>query len=130
MQITNLSEEEIVAEATKLYPNKIIEVELTDLFLRDIEQARLQVDFLDYPIYASTHYAYEDHLVNGNQTRYKIHVSIIFIKKDPYEVIYDSMGKCFVAYKEDTIKFCPYEDFYDLIKDQIHILPEVEKSAH
>ena len=51
---------------------------------------------------------------------------IITLKKDAYDVVYDSFGKYFVAYKEDTIKFVPYEDFYDMLKDHIHV--EKEKS--
>ena len=96
--------------------------------LRDIEKGTLHIDGISFPVYASTHYAYEDRLVNGNKTRYKIGLTAILIKKDPYEVIYDSYGKYFIAYKEDqTVHFVPYEDFWDILKP--HIQVEEEKKA-
>ena len=79
------------------------------------------IDDVDYPLYVSTNYVYEDHVINGNDTRFKSKLSVITLKKDAYDVVYDSFGKYFVAYKEDTIKFVPYEDFYDMLKDHIHV---------
>ena len=92
------------------------------LYLPDIEKGEMQIMSVTYPVYVSTHYAYEDKMVNGNKTRYKIPLSIIYTKQDAYEIIYDSRDICYVAYEqENAIQFVLYEDFYDFIKDQITI---------
>lgn len=128
MQIIGLDKEEVAQAAAQAYPQKYVELQEADLYLRDIEKGTLHIDGISFPVYASTHYAYEDRLVNGNKTRYKIALTAIIIKQDPYEVIYDSYGKYFIAYKEaDEIRFVPYEDFWDIIKDRIHV--EEEKKA-
>ncbi|MCH4284882.1 MULTISPECIES: hypothetical protein [Bacillota] len=126
MQFLNLNEEEVLAAAKQAYPQNYIEYDHTDFYVRDIAKGTIHIDDVDYPLYVSTNYVYEDHVINGNDTRFKSKLSVITLKKDAYDVVYDSFGKYFVAYKEDTIKFVPYEDFYDMLKDHIHV--EKEKS--
>ena len=126
MQFLNLNEEELLAAAKQAYPQNYIEYDHTDFYVRDIAKGTIHIDDVDYPLYVSTNYVYEDHVINGNDTRFKSKLSVITLKKDAYDVVYDSFGKYFVAYKEDTIKFVPYEDFYDMLKDHIHV--EKEKS--
>lgn len=124
MQIINLDKEEVAKAAAIEFSGKYIEMESCDLFLKDEESGKASIDFIDHEVYIGTNYVYEDRLVNGNKTRYKVPITIIYLKKDPYETIYDSKGKCYVAYKEDTIHFILYEDFYTFIKPQIHMLEE------
>ena len=70
----------------------------------------------------STHYAYEDHLVNGNQTRYKIAIYVFYTKKDAYEVIYDSTQCCYVPYMEDgKMHHVSYKEFLEMIPTFVHI---------
>lgn len=121
MQITNLNKEDILAKAQEVFPDSFIELDTIDLFLRDQEKGKGTIEGIDHPVFISTHYAYEDHLINNNKTRYKIHLSIIYIKNDAYEVIYDSREMCYVAYQENEIKFILYKDFYDFMKPKIHI---------
>ena len=121
MQFLNLNEEEVLAAAKQAYPQNYIEYDHTDFYVRDIAKGTIHIDDVDYPLYVSTNYVYEDHVINGNDTRFKSKLSVITLKKDAYDVVYDSFGKYFVAYKEDTIKFVPYEDFYDMLKDHIHV---------
>lgn len=121
MQITGLDEQEVAKAAANTFANTYVEVGSADLFLPDIEKGELCIDGIEHPIYASTHYAYEDRLVNGNKTRYKVALTTILLKKDAYEVIYSSRGKYYVAYKtEEGIQFVLYEDFYALLKPLIH----------
>lgn len=127
MQFLNLNEEEVLAAAKLVYPQNYIEYDHTDFYVRDIAKGTIHIDDVDFPLFVSTNYVYEDHVINGNDTRFKSKLSVITLKKDAYDVVYDSFGKYFVAYKEDTIKFIPYEDFYDMLKEHIHI--EEEKSA-
>lgn len=126
MQFLNLNEEEVLEAAKQAYPQNYIEYDHTDFYVRDIAKGTIHIDDVDFPLYVSTNYVYEDHVINGNDTRFKSKLSVITLKKDAYDVVYDSFGKYFVTYKEDTVKFIPYEDFYDMIKDRIHI--EEEKS--
>ena len=125
MQITGLNKEEVRFAAQEIYKKSYIDVDTCDLFLRGIEKGKIQIDCIDHPVYVNTNYAYEDKLINGNQTRFKIPLTTIQVKTNKYEVIYDSFGTYFVAYKDDeSIKFIPYEDVYDFLKDQIHIIDE------
>lgn len=122
MQLVGLHEEELRRKAHEQFPGYYIDFDKADLFLRDEEQGKGTIDGIDHPIFVSTHYVYEDHLVNNNKTRYKVHVDIFCVKKDAYEVIYDSRDICYVAYQDEgEIKFILYEDFYDFIKKGIHI---------
>lgn len=121
MQFLNLNEEEVVEAAKSAYPQNYIEYDHTDFYVRDIAKGTIHIDDVDTPLFVSTNYVYEDHVINGNDTRFKSKLSVITLKKDAYDVVYDSFGKYFVAYKEDTIKFIPYEDFYDMIKAKIHV---------
>ena len=116
MQFLNLNEEEVLAAAKQAYPQNYIEYDHTDFYVRDIAKGTIHIDDVDYPLYVSTNYVYEDHVINGNDTRFKSKLSVITLKKDAYDVVYDSFGKYFVAYK----------DFYDMLKDHIHV--EKEKS--
>ena len=117
----NLDKEKILTAAKQQFPHAYIEQDV-DFYLPDIEKGEMQIMSVTYPVYVSTHYAYEDKMVNGNKTRYKIPLSIIYTKQDAYEIIYDSRDICYVAYEqENAIQFVLYEDFYDFIKDQITI---------
>ena len=121
MQIVNLDKENVLNAAKETFPNEYTELDHCDLFLSFIDHGEITMDGIDHPLYVSTHYVYEDHLVNQNKTRYKIPLTIVYRKKNPYEVLYDSYGKCYVAYmEEDQILFVLYEDFQDFIKLKVH----------
>lgn len=130
LQITGLDEQEVAQAAAIKFLGKYIEPGESDLYLPDIEKGRLMIDGIDHPVFASTHYAYEDKLVNGNKTRYKIPLATVLVKKDKYEVVYDSYGKYYVAYRnEEGIQFILYEDFYELLRPLIHLDEEKNEQA-
>lgn len=130
MQILNLDKEEVRQAAQAAYLHNYIAMEECDLYLEGIVKGRIKIDGVDHPMYVSTNYVYEDRVVNGNKTRFKVTLTCFYVKKDKYEVVYDSYGTYFVAYKEnDNMKFIPYEDLYDLVKGHIHVLDE-ENLAH
>lgn len=123
MKITNLDKEKVEKEAKEAFQGKYVEMDTTDLFLADMESGTLRLDGMDHAIYVSTHYAYEDHLVNNNKTRYKIPLTLVLLKNDPYDVIYDSKGCCYVAYEEENhIHFVLYEEFQDFLKPYLHVV--------
>lgn len=123
MQITNLKKEEILEYAQKQFPDMHIWLDQTDFYLPSIESGEVCVEGIDHSVYVSTHYAYEDHLVNGNQTRYKIPISIFYVKKDEYDVVYDGRECCYVAYKEDgCMQHVLYKEFLDMIPTFVNIV--------
>lgn len=126
MEFVKLEETEIKEAAQKAFPGFYIEVEHSDIYLRDTRAGRYRAPWLDREFYVSTDYAYEDILVNGNKTRYKVQMPCILLKKDKYDIIYDSKDKYFSVYKEnDEIKFMKYIDIIELLPDDIELLEEL-----
>lgn len=120
-----LTEEDtaIIMESAQVrFHNKYIGLDTCDLFLPQIEKGTIQLEGQSQNIYVSTHYAYEDRLVNGNKTRYKIQLALINVKHDKYQIQYDSYGMCFVAYEDNGIKFIPYEDYNDFLSSFIRVV--------
>ena len=116
MQIINLDEQMVLDKAKEKFSDWFVEIGETDLFLRDIDSGKIGIEGIDHELYVSTHYVYEDHLVNNNKTRYKVKLTTILLRKDPYDVVYDSVGRYYVAYQSDDIQFVLYEDFQDFLK--------------
>lgn len=111
-----LDQDRLLSAAQEAFPGSYIELDKVDFYLPDIKEGVIQLEGMDQPLYVSTNYVYEDRIVIGNNTRYKVELHLITIKKDRYEVIYDSYGKSFIAYEKDRILFTPYEDFHEEIK--------------
>lgn len=124
MQFIGLDKEEVLQAAKAAFPENYIDVDMTNFYVRDISSGTIHIDGIEEPLYVSTNYVYEDHIINGNNTRFKSQLTTVILKKDAYDVIYDSYGVYYIAYKEDTIQFVRYEDFYDMIKDKIHFQEE------
>lgn len=128
MQITNLDKEQVLNCIQAAFPNSYIELDTADFYIPSIEQGKIQVEGVDHPYYVSTHYAYEDRLVNGNQTRYKVALTVFFVKDDPFEVLYDTNDKYYVAFiKNDMVSFLSYDAFHVYMLDCIKILDDDEK---
>lgn len=123
IKLQPLDEAKILAAAKEKFPNADNHLDQCDLFMKDVSDGTYTCNFLDHPIYISTQYAYEDILVNENQTRYKLHVSTLELKKAPYSVNY-SWNDCYYAiYEEDDqIQFMKYPLFLDFIKNQIQVM--------
>lgn len=127
MQFIGLEKEEVLQAALKAFPDHYIDLDQTNFYLRDISNGTIHIDGVEEPLFVSTNYVYEDHIINGNNTRFKTKLTAITLKKDAYDVIYDSYGVYYIACKEDEIQFIPYEDFYDRIKDKIHLEDKKEE---
>ncbi|WP_416326059.1 hypothetical protein [[Eubacterium] hominis] len=128
MKFLNLDKEAVKEAALHSFPKKYVEVDEADFFVRDIYSGDITIDGVEQPLYVSTNYVYEDHLINGNDTRFKTKLTTITVKKDAYDIVYDSFGSYYVACQEQDIQFIPYEDFYDLIKERIHLLEEKKEA--
>ena len=112
-----LSKEEVLKAAQATFQDVYIEYDEMDFYIPDLDFGILRIEGIDKDFFVSTHYAYEDRLVNENQTRYKVPLSIVYTKHDPFEIMYDTHAICYVAYKEEgEIKFILYTKFYDFIK--------------
>lgn len=122
MQIFHLHDEEVMQEAKQYFSDKFIELDHCDMFLNTLEQGEIRIHGYDKPFYVNTHYVYEDKLVNENKTRYKVLLTMVLVKNDPYEVIYSSVGKCYIAYFDEGIKFILYEEFQTFLASYIQIV--------
>ena len=122
MKILYLDKENVIEAAQQTFKGSFIEIGECDLFLEGIETGSIQMDGIDSILHVNTNYVYEDRMINGNKTRYKIQLTTVTIKKDAYEIIYDSYGKYFIAYEDDqqAITFITYEDVNELLTPLIH----------
>lgn len=126
MQLINLDKDKVLEKAQVRFPDKYIELDSADLYLEDMESGHINIEGIEHELFVSTHYVYENHIVNGNKTRYKVPLTIVLLKKDAYDVIYDSRGKCYVAYEDNDINFILYEDFQDFIFPMVHEIKELD----
>lgn len=111
MQIKMLSDEQLLHAAQKRFVGKAIVLEPSDIYLKGKQTGRYHVDWLDHDVYISTEYAYEDRIINGNKTRYKVQVPCVLIKEHFHDIIYDSRDIYYAAYMEnDEICFMRYVD--------------------
>lgn len=120
-------DEDILREAAqKAFANSYIQIEYSDIYLRNTTAGRYLAPWLDREFYISTEYVYEDKLVNGNKTRYKVAMACVLIKKDRYDIIYDSKDVYYAAYEEaGEIKFMKYVDILAVLGEQITLLEEL-----
>lgn len=114
MQIKALNDEQILCAAQNCFPDKAVLLESSDIYLKGKQTGRYTADWYDHDVFISTEYAYEDRIINGNKTRYKIQVPCVLIKKYPHDIIYDSRDIYFAAYVEnDEIQFMKYVDLIE-----------------
>lgn len=127
MKIIDLDQNIVKQEAQKQF-QKYIEIQELDLYFKNIEKATCRLEGYEANLYVSTHYAYRDVDVNGNITRYKVALTCVLVKEHAYEVIYNSVGKLYVAYLEnDEMKFMLYETFLDYILDKVTLVDEIKQ---
>ena len=126
MIIKPLEEERLLAAAHIAFPNSYIQIESSDIYLKNQIAGRYHAPWLDHDFYVSTEYAYEDRVVNGNKTRYKVAMPCILVKADQYDVIYDSSNCYYVAYEEEgEIKFRLYVDLIQELPKTMELLEEL-----
>lgn len=126
MLLKKFDEEKLKEAAQRTFPDFYIQVEYSDIYLRNTTAGRYTAPWLEQEFYISTEYVYEDVLVNGNKTRYKISMSCVLLKKDRYDVIYDSSDAYYAAYEEDgEICFMKYVDIIKELPKQITLLEEL-----
>lgn len=126
MVIKKLSDEAIIKAAKQAFPNHYIQVEHSDIFLKGKIAGRYKAPWIEQEFYVSTEYAYEDLLVNGNKTRYKIHMPCVLVKENRYDIIYDSKDCYYVAYEDaGHIQFKRYIDVIQELPEQMELLEEL-----
>lgn len=126
MLLKKFDEEMLKEAAQRAFPDFYIQIEYSDIYLRNTTAGRYTAPWLKQEFYISTEYVYEDVLVNGNKTRYKVSMSCILLKKDRYDVVYDSSDVYYAAYEEDgEIRFMKYVDIIKELPKQITLLEEL-----
>ncbi len=114
MQIKALSDEQLMQAAKKRFPDMAVVIDTADIYLKGKQTGRYSASWLDHDVFVSTEYAYEDRMINGNKTRYKVNIPCVLIKKHPHDIIYDSRDIYFGAYVEnDEIHFKRYVDLIE-----------------
>lgn len=127
MEIMNLAEEEVRKQARQQFSNACIQLERSSLFVPGCEEGRYRCDCMQEPLYISTSMGYHEVLEHGNRARVKVEVLLVFVKQDPYEVIYEGKKCAYVAKQEgERILFQPYESFLEWIPSQLHPLDEAK----
>lgn len=117
MQITELSRAEVLAAAQVQFPDQYVEMDTIDFYLPHIEKGEVRMEGVRHPLYASTHYVYEDRMVNGNKTRYKVPLMLVCVKRSADEIVYDGKKHYHIAVKDNAkIRLYPYMEFLALIE--------------
>ena len=120
VKLKDLHMEDIEKAAKQNWPDFFIRVDTADLFLEGIADGCYTADFIDGEFYVSTQYAYENILVNGNKTSYKISVYTVERLKDASHINY-RWDDCFYAVYEDEngIQFMEYPEFLKVVKERV-----------
>jgi hypothetical protein len=118
-----LDENAVLEAAKNQFPSKYINYDTCDLYLKNLEKGTIRFSNIDQNFFVSTHYVYEERLVKGNQTRYKVAIPLLTVKNNPYDIVYDVADCTYCVYKEnDTYQFILYTEFLDKIETLYEII--------
>lgn len=121
MRLFELDLEKVKQQAKIDFVDKYSEIVNSDWYLDDIFEGQISLDGLDEILYVNTNYVYHDVDVNGNKTRYKMPLTCLLVKNNPYEIIYSYENAYYVAYEDEgKINFILYRDFINFIKAYYH----------
>ena len=71
---------------------------------------------------------YHEEIINGNRTRVKTMIPLLFVKESRYAVIYEGEQCCYVPMEDEgEITFMPYAQFLTWIVENTH--PAAEETA-
>ncbi|MEG0980469.1 MAG: hypothetical protein RSE52_01745 [Erysipelotrichaceae bacterium] len=125
MKINGIDEEAILIQAQKIFKDSFIKIEEDHVFLKDVEKGCYQSDWLDHKFYVNTNYAYEDVLVKDNQTRYLVNAQTIWVKDNPFDIIYDIENHYYFVIEDETgIQFLEPNDYYERVKKSLKQIKE------
>lgn len=111
-----LNQEEVMRAAQREFAGKVIEWDTCDLYMKDLESGEIHMQGITQPFFVSTHYVYEERVVKGNNTRYKVSVPLIYVKDNAYDPIYDLKGQTYCVYEENNVyHFISYDAYLDWI---------------
>lgn len=120
MKITGISKEQVQKEAEKQFQPLFVQIESGSLFLKDCPDGSYQCEAMPDTLYVSTSLGYHEVMIQGNKTRVKVEIWLVFLKQTPYATIYEGKKHCYVAVEEGgEIQFQPYEEFLEWIIQKI-----------
>lgn len=112
MKLGEFEKQEVLECAMQHFPDHYIEYIQTDLYLRGLESGFYESELYEDKMYVSTEYAYHCVPVQGNMTNVKVVITCVLVKKDKYEIIYDSLNHYYAVMKENEgFIFIRYDDF-------------------
>ena len=121
MKIMGIDKEAVKEAAARAFPRKHAQIENGSLFLPGCADGTYRCDHMEELLHVSTCMGFHEVMIQGNQTRVKIEITLVFLKDGSYEVIYEGKKCCHVAMEEDgEIRFLPYEAFLEQIVTTLH----------
>ncbi|MEG0264974.1 MAG: hypothetical protein RSC93_06620 [Erysipelotrichaceae bacterium] len=120
MKINGIKEEDIIKQAKIVFKDCFIKVDEDHIFLKDVEKGCYESDWLDHKFYVNTSYAYEDVLVNKNQTRYLINCQSVWVKENEFDLIYNPDNNYYYVIEDEKgIQFMKPNDYFIRMKQSI-----------
>ena len=128
MKITGLSKSAVMEAAQRAFLGKSLELEEGSLFLRGVEPGAWRCEGIADIQHVSTCMGYHEEIINGNRTRVKTTIPLLFVKESRYAVIYEGEQCCYVPMEDEgDITFMPYAQFVTWIVENTH--PAAEETA-
>ena len=73
-------------------------------------------------------WVYHEEIINGNRTRVKTMIPLLFVKDERYEVVYEGAKRCYVPVEDEgEITFMSYPQFLTWIMEKVR--PAAEETA-
>lgn len=128
MKITGLSQTTILEAAARTFTGKYFDLEEGSLFLRGAQPGAYHCEGVEGIQYVSTSMGYHEEIINGNRTRVKTMIPLLFVKDERYEVVYEGAKRCYVPVEDEgEITFMSYPQFLTWIMEKVR--PAVEETA-
>ena len=86
MKITGLSKSAVMEAAQRAFLGKSLELEEGSLFLRGVEPGAWRCEGIADIQHVSTCMGYHEEIINGNRTRVKTMIPLLFVKESRYAV--------------------------------------------
>ena len=112
MKITGLSKSAVMEAAQRAFLGKSLELEEGSLFLRGVEPGAWRCEGIADIQHVSTCMGYHEEIINGNRTRVKTMIPLLFVKESRYAVIIRENSAVMCRWKmKERSRSCPMRSF-------------------
>ena len=113
MKIMGIDKEAVKEAAARAFPRKHAQIENGSLFLPGCADGTYRCDHMEELLHVSTCMGYHEVMIQGNQTRVKIEITLVFLKDGPYEVIYERSAAMSQWKRTGRSAFCHTRRFWN-----------------